>query len=94
MVVETVNDFNGIESVLYTKIGANIPNPTPSMLAELAVKSAKAKAGKDGEDGISYLISLKRQSISTPLMEEYEKQILLLMGVRSLEEAHEVACKM
>ncbi len=93
VVVENITDFNGIKNVLYTKIGANIESPTPKLLAELAVNSAKTKSGKNGKDGISYLISLKRQSIVTPLMEEYEKQILFMLKASSLEEAHEMACE-
>ncbi|MFU8767967.1 MAG: hypothetical protein ACNA7I_09975, partial [Candidatus Methanoperedens sp.] len=50
-----------------------ITDPNASKLADLAVKSAKAKAGRTGKDGISYLLSVKRQGISTPLMQEYEK---------------------
>ncbi len=91
--MENITDFNGIKNVLYTKIGANIESPTPKLLAELAVNSAKTKSGKNGKDGISYLISLKRQSIVTPLMVEYEKQILFMLKASSLEEAHEMACE-
>lgn len=93
VVVQKINNLSGVETVLYTAIGANISNPTPQTLAKLAVNSAKGKAGKEGKDGISYLMSVKRQNISTPLMSDYEKQILILTSVSSLEEALEVATK-
>ncbi len=91
VVVETVSDLGGIETVLYTKIGANIDSPTPEKLAELAVKSTKLEAGSNGKDGISYLLSLKSQNITTPLTDEYEKKILELLNVTKLEDAHQAA---
>jgi len=93
VVVGEISDFYGVEKVLYAKIGANISNPTSKQLAELAVSSAREKAGKLRKDGISYLISLKRQEIMTPLMPEYEEEILLATGTQSLEEAYEVASR-
>ena len=54
------------------------------------VESAKEDAGKKGKDGISYLISVKRQGIKTPLMEEYEESILGKLGVETLEDAQKV----
>lgn len=91
VVVETIQNYSGVETVLYTRIGANISNPTPLNLAKLAVESAKGKAGKTGKDGISYLMSVKHQDISTPLMPDYEKDILVLTGAQSLEEALKIA---
>jgi hypothetical protein len=87
VVVEVLENFNGIDYVLYTKIGANIENPTPEKLADLAIESAKKKAGKESKDGISYLISVKRQGIETPLMKEYEQSILKKLNAETLEDA-------
>lgn len=87
MVVEKLDSFAGLGVVLYTKLDANITDPNAAKLADLAVKSAKAKAGRTGKDGISYLLSVKRQGISTPLMQEYEKEILRKTGTSSLEDA-------
>jgi hypothetical protein len=87
VVVESLRNFNGIDVVIYTSIPPNIQDPSPKRLAELAVKSAKAEAGKCGRDGISYLISLKRQGISTPLMPAYECEILRITNTVSLEDA-------
>lgn len=89
VIVESLKTFKGIDVVLYTSIGSNIENLSPTRLAELAIESAKAKAGKDGKDGISYLISLKRHGITTPLMPTYESEILRLMNAVSLETALE-----
>ena len=87
VVVESLGNFNGIDIVIYTSLGSNIPDLSPTRLAELAVASARANAGKDGKDGIGYLISLKRQGISTPLMPAYESEILRLLNAESLEAA-------
>ena len=87
MVVEKLENFAGLGVVLYTKLGANITDPNGAKLADLSVKSAKAAAGRTGKDGISYLLSVKRQEISTPLMQEYEKEILRKTGTSSLEDA-------
>lgn len=87
VIVELLKTFNGIGVVLYTSIGSNIENLNPTRLAELAIESAKDRAGKEGKDGISYLISMKRHGISTPLMPAYESEILRLMNALSLEVA-------
>ncbi len=91
VVVEAVSDLGEIETVLYTKIGTNIDPLTPQKLAELAIASAKSKEGSNGRDGISYLLSLKRQNITTPLMPEYEQHILQILGVTKLEDALQAA---
>lgn len=87
VLVEQLDNFHSIDKVLYTKIGANIEpkKRTPEHLADLAIKSV-AKAEK-GKDGISYLISLKRQGIETPLLPEYKAAILKKTGTSSLEDA-------
>lgn len=87
MVVEELTHFGGVETVLYTKLGANIEDLTPDNLADLAIKSVRGDAGKKGKDGISYLLSVKRQGIVTPLMPEYERAILRKTGTRNLEDA-------
>lgn len=92
VIVKSLESFNGIDVVLYTSIGSNIKNLNATRLAELAIESAKAEAGKNGKDGISYLISLKRHGISTPLMPGYESEILRLMNVVSLEAALGECC--
>ena len=93
VIVDVINNLGGIETVLYTKIGSNINSPSPEKLAELAIESAKRESGSTGKDGISYLISLKRQNISTPLMPEYEENILKKLGVDKIEDALDAARK-
>ena len=85
VVVESRQSFEGIETVLYTKIGANIDGLTASKLAKLAVDSAHAR--QDGKDGISYLMNAKKCGIQTPLSLDYENEILRLTGTDSLEAA-------
>lgn len=87
MVVEILKTFAAIDIVLYTKLGANIENLNAAKLADLAIKSAKTEAGQTEKDGISYLISVKWQRISTPLMPDYENEILRKTGASSLEDA-------
>lgn len=87
MVVEQLDNFAGLDVVLYTKLGANITDPNAAKLADLAIKSAKAEAGRSEKDGISYLLSVKRQGISTPLMQGYENEILQKTGTSSLVDA-------
>ena len=87
MVVEVLENFNGIDYVLYTKLSANIDNLTASNLANLAITSAKLDAGKKGLDGISYLISAKENGILTPLMPFYENEILEKTGSKNLIDA-------
>lgn len=90
IIIDRIHNFRGIATVLFTKLSPNIINPTPEKLSELAIESVKGKAGKICWDGISYLISLKKQNIKTPLMKEYEKAILLKVGAYDLEEARKI----
>lgn len=87
VIIERLNDFHGIDVVLYTKIAPNIKNVTSQKLAELAIESAGAEAGTKGMDGISYLIASKRNGVFTPLMPDYESEILRRVGADGLEEA-------
>jgi len=89
VLVEEVDDFYRVDKVFYTKIGANIDDLKPQKLAKLAIESAKADAGAEKRDGISYLINAKKNGIKTPLMPEYEEEILRKTGSQSLEEAWE-----
>lgn len=89
VLVVKLTDFAGVDAVLYTKIGSNIHPLNPGKLAKLAITSAKAPAGQEGKDGISYLISAKKFGTVTPLMLEYEKEILRQAGAETLEQALE-----
>ena len=89
VVVEHLQNLANVETVLFTKIGANVKNRTPEYLADLAICSTRSKAGEKRMDGISYLISVKTQKIQTPLMPEYEAAILQKTKAQTLQEAYE-----
>ncbi|HBR6978692.1 MULTISPECIES: hypothetical protein [Klebsiella] len=92
VIIEEISDFNGLH-VLYTKIGSNIEDLNAEILADLAINSAKAEAGKEKKDGISYLISAKQNNITTCLSSEYERTILKKTGTKTLIEAWEYCQK-
>jgi hypothetical protein len=87
MLVETLTDFEGCKNVFYTDFPepGKLSDPKASELAKLAIDSV-SKA-EPGEDGISYLIKMKKSGIETPLMPEYEKEILRIADASTLEEA-------
>jgi hypothetical protein len=85
VVIGTIRSFEDVETVLYTRIAANIEGLTATTLAQHAIESARVQT--DGKDGISYLINAKRRGIQTPLSTEYESEILRLTGARNLEMA-------
>lgn len=87
MLAVELPDFAGMDVVLYARFGATLSNPTPEELADLAIRSVGTEAGSKGLDGISYLISLKRQGIATPLMPAYEQAVLRRAGRTNLEDA-------
>jgi hypothetical protein len=75
--VRTEKGLAGVGEVLYAAPRANL-EADAKQLAELAIASAVATAGRDQRDGISYLINAKKNGIRTPLMGDYEKSILEL----------------
>ncbi|HEB79404.1 MAG TPA: hypothetical protein ENI79_02890 [Rhodospirillales bacterium] len=89
VVIEHLQNLANVETVLFTKIGKNIKKRTPEYLADLAICSARRKAGKKQEDGISYLISVNEQGIQTPLMPKYEAAILQKTKAQTLKEAYD-----
>jgi hypothetical protein len=89
VLVEKLRNLAQVEIVLFTKIGANIRNRAPEYLADLAICSARREAGAKRMDGISYLISVKKQGIYTPLMPGYEANIIQKAKAQTLEEAYD-----
>lgn len=75
------------ECIIYTLMRPNIDRLSPKRLAGLAIRSALASAGSEGQDGISYLADMKSAGISTPLSEPYEHEILTRMASDNLSEA-------
>ena len=88
VMVRRLENFAGLDVVLYAEIGSNIAEPEPRNLAELAIRSAKCDSGRAGRDGITYLINVKENGVKTPLMPEYEREILRLTGTETLRQAH------
>lgn len=89
VIVEELIDFEGVDTVFYTKIGQNIEDLTPKTLAKLSIESARKNAGLERRDGITYLINAKNNGIRTPLMQQYESEILRLTEKKTLELARE-----
>ena len=89
VVIEELRNLANVETVLFAKIEANIKHRTPEYLADLAICSARRQAGAQRMDGISYLISVKRQGIWTPLRPCYEATILQKVKAHTLEEAYD-----
>lgn len=90
VVIEKLDNFMNVTTVLYTSIYGNIKQTlTGELLADFAIKSILSKAGQEEKDGIRYLLAAKRNGIITLLSNEYEKQILHKTKTTSLEEAIE-----
>ncbi len=86
-----LDGFAGLDVVFHAALRANIEEPTPEILARLAIASAAAPSGVVDRDGIRYLMDAKQSRIVTPLMPEYECEILRRTGGRDLEEARAMA---
>ena len=82
---------HGCDKIIYASMKQNIPIPTAKLLAELAISSTKKHPMKNGvrADGIQYLYNVKKMGIVTPLIADYEKEILSQLRVDSLEQALE-----
>lgn len=87
VLIEELTALAGVDVVLYTRIGANIQELNANKLAQLAIASAKASAGGNRRDGVSYLIGAKNDGISTPLITHYEEAILRKTDTSSLQDA-------
>lgn len=87
VLVDEFAHLAGMNTVISTRIGVNITEPNPELLADLAIRSAKTDAGAKRRDGISYLMDAKKNGLSTPLSPGYETEILRIMGAASLEGA-------
>jgi hypothetical protein len=74
---------------LYTDFpdAGKITNPTAKLLADLAVSSAKNDHVPTEHNGISYLIAARKAGIMTPLLPEFEKEVLRIIEAETLEAA-------
>lgn len=88
ILVESVDNFNGFEKVLYTRIGSNIEEEiTPEVLANYAINSILTQAGIDKKDGLRYLSTAINNGIITPLTNDYVAKILEIIPANSLDSA-------
>ena len=85
LVIDRYENFEGVDVVLAARFAPDIAPLTAARLAELAIKSAPIE--RTGWDGITYLIDAKRNGITTPLSEAYEREILRRAQTRNLDEA-------
>jgi hypothetical protein len=75
--IKTISSYLGFDALLYAAPVQNIPIPTASLLADLAINSAyNQDIAKMHKDGISYLLDIISLKIATPLMTQYEEEIL------------------
>ncbi len=101
--IEEIKGFRNIETVLYTRIGVNIPQiidinvpdeNKAQLLADLAINSVTSKTFSKNEDGIFYLSSAMESGVITRLTELYKQAILRLTdNSPNLEEARLWAAK-
>jgi len=86
ILIDELHQFAGLDVVLYTRIGINLPiilDRTISVfrkanhLAELAVDSLTLDTYRAGRDGIQYLLENMDSGIITPLTESYCQHVLL-----------------
>ncbi|MBO6726101.1 MAG: hypothetical protein JJ911_10620 [Rhizobiaceae bacterium] len=87
--VRSLSGFHGVDTVLYTEIGANISPLSAIELARLAIRSARARA--DGKDGITYLRDAVANNIRTSLSDAYQLKVLELTGGKDLDDAIAIA---
>ncbi|EDM38891.1 hypothetical protein PBAL39_22500 [Pedobacter sp. BAL39] len=84
-----IDNFEGVDQVIYTSIPSNIGLNSPGILAGLAVQSILQEAGERQMDGVRYLLDAKRNGIKTLISEAYEQEILKHTETESLEAAIE-----
>jgi hypothetical protein len=95
--IKELKSFRGFTSVLYTSIGATIPEVLDStrsqeekaeLLAHLAIASVTVETFQQQRDGICYLADAIKHGIETQLTDAYRQAILGLTGdAPDLEEA-------
>jgi hypothetical protein len=86
LIIDRYAPFEDVEVVLAARFAATIVPPlTAAHLAELAIESARLE--RTGRDGITYLIDAKRNGITTPLSDAYEREVLRRTQARDLGEA-------
>lgn len=88
VVIETIEKWNGFDTVLYTSIGSNIKGDiTAGKLSKYAVNSILSSAGREKKDGIRYLQNAINAGILTPLTHVFTLGILEATQTNSLDDA-------
>ena len=85
VLVETIHDMSGVETVLYTRIGQNIEELSAKTLAEQAIRSVRN--APRGSDGITYLMDAMKSGIETPLTRDYASEIIRQTRAKTLAHA-------
>jgi hypothetical protein len=85
LIIDRYEKFERVGVVLAARFPATIAPLTAMRLAELAIESARLE--RTGRDGITYLSNAKRNGITTPLSNAYEREILRLTQAHDLDEA-------
>ncbi|MGA8695819.1 MAG: hypothetical protein WB689_18640, partial [Xanthobacteraceae bacterium] len=85
LVIDRYENFEAVEVVLAARFAATIVPLTAARLAELAIESARLE--RTGRDGITYLMDVKRNGITTRLSDAYEREILRRTQAQDLGEA-------
>jgi len=93
VVIKNIENFHGVNIVLYTSIGQNIGLPAAGLLAKLAIESYYGTSGDKKMDGVHYLLNAKNNGIETGLSADYEKAILGATKSTNLVEALVVLAK-
>jgi len=79
------------QHVVYCDIEPDLADPTPELLAKLAIESVHVSvaANKAKRNGVAYLRARIKRGIITPLTYAYRDCILRMTGTSSLKEAEE-----
>lgn len=101
--IKSINNYGGVDKVLFTSIGANIPEiiddsrtdeEKAQLLADLAIGSVTDKTFSNKKDGIYYLDSAIKNGVITRLTDLYRNAILQKTeNSSSLENAREWVAK-
>ena len=83
--IQTIDDFEGIDLVIYASLSPNITDLNAEKLARLAITSARILS--DGRDGITYLMNATKAGIKTPLSDAYRRAILKKTRTINLKDA-------
>jgi hypothetical protein len=85
LIIDRYENMGGVAVVLAARFPPNIVPLNAEVLATHAIRSTQLL--DNGRDGITYLLSTKRNNIVTPLSAPYEHAILRRTNTATLEDA-------